>query len=485
LLAADPAGAEVLSNFIPTAQGARLRGGSIEYADVPDPVRQIMPYRSGSIEELFATTDDTIYDVTAGGAGVPKISGLTSGDWAYIQFATTGGQFLSMVNGLDDARLYDGSVWSVPAITGVASDLLSFVWQHKRRQWFVEKDTLTAWYLPVDSIAGAASPFPLDGIFRLGGALLFGGTWSLDSGDGLDDVMIFVTTEGEIAVYQGTDPATAADWQLSGVYKIGRPLNKNAFFRAGGDLAILTEDGIVPVSEALQKDRAALQVSAITFPIEDLWQQAVASRNAAFNFSVAVWPTKTLLIVGIPPIAGRKTALIANTRTGAWAPVFGWDVQCATIFQDGLYIGTADGLVVRADVGGNDLGTAYVGEYVPKFQEMGTPAQKFGLHARALWRADRVANVRLSCFSDYVVGNIDAPTPSGAGGAVKWGGGAKWGSGVKWGADNVVFPGTAWQGVTASGFALAPAISVTSSGVDAPVFEIVALSLTYEEGNAF
>jgi hypothetical protein len=485
LLGADPSGAEVLSNFIPTAQGARLRGGALEFATVPSGVKQLITYRSGSIEELFAATETNIYNVASGGAGVSVVGSLTSGNWSFTQFATTGGQFLSMVNGDDDARLYDGAAWSVPAITGVATNLLSAVWQHKRRLWYVEKGTLTAWYLPVDSIAGHANAFPLDGIFRLGGALLFGGTWSVDSGDGLDDVMIFVTTEGEIAVYQGTDPSSAADWQLSGVYKMGRPLGKNGFFRAGGDMAILTEDGIVPVSEALQKDRAALQVSAITFPIEDLWQDAVASRNVDFNFSVTVWPTKTLAIVGIPPLGGKKTALVANTRTGAWAPVFGWDVQCLAIFQDDLYFGNAAGQVVQADVGGNDLGVAYAGEYVPRFQEMGSAGQKFALHARSLWRSDRDANVSLSCFADYVVGPLAQAEVTGGANPTKWGGGAKWGDGTKWGAGDIVNAGSGWQGVTASGFSLSPGLSVVSFDEAATYFEIVALSLVYEEGNAF
>jgi hypothetical protein len=259
------------------------------------------------------------------------------------------------------------------AITGVSSDDLSFVWAHKRRLWFVEKNTLSAWYLPVNSIAGAATEFPLDGIFRLGGALLFGGTWSQDSGDGLDDYAVFVTTEGEIAVYQGTDPSTAADWSLVGVYVIGKPLNKNAWFRGGGDFVILTEDGIVPVSEALMKDRAALQAEAITAPIEDLWQAAIANRASAFNFSVSLWSTQTTLFIGTPDLGGGTRVLVANTRTGAWASVTGWDIQCSVIFNDGLYFGTESGFVVRGDVQGADMGLPYSARYVPKFQDFGNP----------------------------------------------------------------------------------------------------------------
>ena len=85
------------------------------------------------------------------------------------------------------------------------------------------------------------------------GQFYLGQRGSLDSGSGLDDVCIFVSDQGEIAVYQGTDPASASTWSLVGVYEIGKPLNKHASFGAGGDLAILTEDGIIPVSEALRK----------------------------------------------------------------------------------------------------------------------------------------------------------------------------------------------------------------------------------------
>lgn len=37
--------AEVLDNFFPTAQGARLRGGSTEYADIGAAIVRLMPAR--------------------------------------------------------------------------------------------------------------------------------------------------------------------------------------------------------------------------------------------------------------------------------------------------------------------------------------------------------------------------------------------------------------------------------------------------------
>lgn len=492
VIGGDPRACEILENFITTSEGARMRGGSVKRATCGAPVRQLLRYRSGSAESLFAATDGGIFDVTAPAdpdvVPTAAVTGLTSGDWSFTQFATPGGQFLVAVNGADDMRVYNGSAWqaingtSSPSITGVATANLSFVWSHKRRLWFVEGGRLSARYLPVNQFAGAASEFPLDGVFRLGGALLFGGTWSQDSGDGLDDLAVFVTTEGEIAVYRGTDPSSAQNWSLVGVYVIGRPLNKNAWFRAGGDFVILTEDGIVPVSEALRKDRAALQAEAITAPIEDLWQRAIANRNRAFNFSVSLWSTQTNLFIGTPDLGGETRVLVANTRTGAWATITGWDVQCSAIFQDRFYFGTGGGLVVQGDVEGADQGRPYSARYVPKFQELGTADTKVACHARILARATERVQPRLVAFSDYTIGQFaaefDAPAPVGAvWGSSIWGS-AIWGGGLQ---QRAFFD---WQAVSAQGFSIAPALIIGSNSGVRPTFELTGVVMRYEMGRS-
>jgi hypothetical protein len=480
--------AEVLDNFIPTTTGARQRGGAVLYATVDDPVIRLMNYRSGSFEAFFAATDTDVYDITSVAdpevAPAADLTTQTSGDWSFVQFATPGGEFLIMVNGADAAQSFDGASWSTPAITGPADEDLNFVWSHKRRLWFVENGRLSAWYLGANAIAGAATEFPLDGVFRLGGNLLFGGTWSVDSGDGLDDNIVFVTSEGEIAVYQGTDPDDATDWSLVGVYRIGKPLNKHSWFRAGGDFVIMTEDGIVAVSEALQKDRAALQTASITSPIEELWQGAIARRSAASTFPVILWPTRTLILIGVPASSGQDIAFVANTRTGAWARITGWDAQCFGIFADAVYFGTSSGLVARADAGGQDLGEPYVSFYVPKFQEFNSADDKFALHARVTYRAATQTPVRMVCYQNYAVGGAPDVSPDLTEGGSKWGGGAKWGDGTKWGATTLRLAVSEWQAVSGAGFSLAPGLVATSNRTTQPEFEISSIQLRYEKGRA-
>lgn len=151
-----PGGASVLDNWRPTATDLVARGGSALYATIGSGARvgAILPYVAGSTKKLFAANPSAIYDITTVADPLVSpsaaVSGLTGEDWAWVQFTTSGGTFLRLCNGLDTPRVYDGSTWGTsPAITGVTAANLSHVWSFKNRLFFVEKNTLNAWYLSV------------------------------------------------------------------------------------------------------------------------------------------------------------------------------------------------------------------------------------------------------------------------------------------------------------------------------------------------
>jgi hypothetical protein len=420
---------------------------------------------SGASATILAVTK------TSPTAGVLKVGAITSGPFQ-------DNEALSSAGGAATAMGASAS-GSAIVITNVATDDLSHVNLHKRRLWFVEKNTTNAWYLPVDSIGGSAAKFDFGAVFREGGNLLFTATWSLDSGNGLDDVFIAVSTQGEIAVYEGTDPGSASTWSLTGVYKIGKPLNKHATFKAGGDLAILTEDGIVPVSEALRKDRAALQANAISATIEDAWKQAIANRTTNYPISAVLWQSQSLLIIGTPTTdAGRNVAFAAYAPTGAWSRIVGWDIRCAVVYNDQFYFGTNDGRVFRGDVGGRDGSAQYTATFVPKFSF--SQVLRGAVTAGITYRANQEARVDLYAHADYVVDDMPSVAPTVTAGGATWGSGV-WGEFV-WGGDGNLNSYTQWQHVRASGYALAPAVKIASNQDALVDFEIVAMRLRSEQG---
>lgn len=484
LLANSQGGAEVLDNIFPTAQGGRLRKGKDKHATIAAAVKKLFTWKSGGVEKLFAASATDIYDITTPAdkdvSPTASVSSLTNGDWSVANFANAADEFIVLANGADSVREFDGTTWTTPSITGVTSADLSQVWPFKSRLFFIEGGTLSAWYLAVNAISGAATELPLKGIFQLGGSLLFGATWSLDSGSGLDDVCLFVTTEGEIAVYNGTDPASASTWALEGVYRIGAPLDKNGYFKAGGDLAILTEDGVIPVSEALRKDRAALQSVALTYPIEDAWQAAIANRSSSFPFSITLWHSQTMLVIGTPSIGGNiDVAFVANARTGAWCRFTGWDIQSSVIYNDNLYFGSENTFIYQGDVTGADYGVGYDGIWLPRFKE-GSPGQKFAVHARFRGRASEAYNIGLAAFSDYEIGNYSSATGSQDESDNVWGVGV-WDTTTWGGSENKQYVSD-WQTVTAQGVSLSPAVKIPSNRVTESTLEIIALDLIYQEG---
>ena len=475
---ADLTQCERLDNIFPTAQSGRLRGGKVKIGDAQSSVARLFTYASGTAEQLFAATATAIYDANniAGGA---LRSSTTSGDWSVAQITTAGGQFLGGVNGENTGWAYNGSTFSDLSITGVSSNTLSQMWLFKKRWFFVERNSTKIRYLPVESIGGAAQSFEVGSVFPEGGRIMFGATWSLDSGEGIDDVCALVSSEGEVAIYVGLSPS---DWTLRGVYTIGKPLNKHAHFKAGADLVILTEDGLIPLSEALRKERAALQFSSLTYPIEDAWQNIIRNRLTSYPITATLWQSGTFLIIGTPTkYRNRQVSLVANARTGAWSRFTGWDVRCAAVYNDNLYFADSNGKIYQADTGGTDAGMAYTGVWVPKFKASNNISSVNAVGVT--YRCTSEVDFNLEAHSDYEISELLEPVTTLADAGTTWGGGAQWGDGSIWGKSDLS-SFTEWQTAYASGYAFAPSLAITSNQVEAIDFELLLSRVRTETGYA-
>ena len=472
--------AEVLDDYFPTATGVRIRRGRSLHATIGADVTALMPYQGGT-PKLFAADVNNVYDITspADPAIAPSaaISSLTGGDWVSINFGTSGGNFLWMCNGTDSVRHWNGTTWATPTITGVTSANLTQCWAFGTRIFAVEKDTLSAWYLGTESIAGAATEFPLRSVFTLGGSLLFGASWSLDSGDGLDDACVFVTDQGEVAVYEGTDPSS--DFVRVGVYRIARPLSKHAWFQAGGDIAIATEDGIVSLADAVQKDRSAISRNAITYPIEDAWREVVTLRSAAHSFNSTIWHSQQMLVVSVPnDHDGNSQVFVANVRTGAWCRFTNWDVQASVVFNDNLYFGTSSNTIYEAGVTGQDASAAYSAALLPKFRPMGENAAL--KMARVVYRGNVDIGPELTGAVDFEISAPPAPAVVAEENEGVWGT-ASWGA-FDWGTSTSKTARSDWQTIMGVGREVSVWVRATSGQVTAPEAEIISIEVNYERG---
>lgn len=310
----SPDRAIFMDNYYPKPTLVETRKGWQEFANIPtdDPdvqahdIRSIMSYnKPNGSNKLFVADQTGIYDVTAGGAVAVADSVCTNGSWRSVNISTAGGHFLFACNGVDKSRIYNGTAWTVldslstPALTGVDSEDIVNCCAFKSRLYVLLKDSLDFGYMGVNSIAGAVALFPLGAIFNQGGYLVGIDTWSFDAGKGIDDFLVLWTSQGEVAVYEGYDPTNAATWSLVGVYNIGTPLSYNSTVKVGGDLLLLTSQGVYPISKALKDSTVDAQV-AISYRIQEAFNFYISKYKDLYGWQILFYPEATMLIVNVP-----------------------------------------------------------------------------------------------------------------------------------------------------------------------------------------
>src|SRR5262249_8905031 len=148
-------------------------------------------------------------------------------------------------NGQDTEQIYNGTTWSNLSVTGPAAGSIVNVATHKGRLWFVVNNSTTAYYLATNAISGAATGFELGPFFTMGGFIQAIGTWTIDTKQTVDEYIAFISSRGEIVVYEGTDPSSASTWSLVGIYKIGAPIGRRCFLKIAGNLFIICVDGLI------------------------------------------------------------------------------------------------------------------------------------------------------------------------------------------------------------------------------------------------
>ncbi len=469
-------------NFWPTTTDVVLRDGYVKSSTgLGAQVNGIFSYNAptGTLKR-FASASTNIYDITAGGAvGAAVVSGLSSADesskWQHTMFATTGGTFLYLVNGVDDPRLYDGTAWtaingaSTPAVTGVTTNTLINLNVFKTRLWFVQKDTLLAWYLPAGSIGGAATSFDLRPIFKKGGYLVSMATWTIDAGAGMDDYAVFVTSEGELAVYQGTDPASASTFALKGVFQVGNPIGRRCFDKFGGDLTLINRDGLIPLSKGLLSDRVTNK-SALTDKINQIISRLTMLYSGNYGWETQLFPQQQMLLLNIPVTNGQIQCAM-NTQTGAWTIFIGWNATCFERSGEDVYFG-GNGYVGKIWQGKKDDVNNIMGDGLQAFSKFSYQGNKFFKMARPIIYTDGGIGVKLQMNVNYNTDPpIATPTFTATTGAL-WDV-ALWDVGV-WGGDELKQD---WQTVGNIGYTGALAIAVVSGSAS---FRWEATQFVYE-----
>jgi hypothetical protein len=390
-------------NVIGCEYGLRSRLGWREWCtNLDGPVRSILPFAGstgdGAANRLFACTSTGIWDVSASSAAPTQVLTFpTQNDdsgWgnACVFVNAAGSHFLCYWDEANGFHTYaeSGATWTAGGIsgvplTGVDPTRLVFGLSWKNRLWMVEKDTAKAWYLGIGAVSGAVSGFNFGARFKSGGDLRCLASWTFDGGSGIDDALVAVSGGGDVVVYKGTDPSSAATFGLAGVWYVGAvPAGRRITTDSGGELLLMTSTGIQSLSK-LTSGGVGYSTQYETGKIANLFNQLQASTSTLRGWGMRLHPQDAALMVTVPVAANQATQqLVMSLSTKGWHQYRDLPMGVSAEPWGGtLYFGTEDGRVCVNDgyvdgvlLGDPDSYAPIEWSLLTGFSNLGSPNQK-------------------------------------------------------------------------------------------------------------
>lgn len=452
----------VMDNYIPSETTVSLRNGYTEYASFNSRVRTLAEYKKPQNNRFIAVADNGIYDISS--REFVKISEpLASSICQFRQYKDR----LFLVNGMNTPKVFkvDDNFnnvvedWGFTAETLEESKIIN-VGVSKQRLWFVEKSTLKAWYpSEAGNIAGELKQFDLSMVSRFGGELVAVEVWTQDGGQGIDDLTVFVTSEGEVIVYAGSNPNDAGDWAMKGSYKLPRPIGYKCTMQYQGDVIIITEDGYLPLSNALPLQMANASKIAFSDKIRGLVLSKTRDNKNISGWQSVIYYRGGYALFNVPNREQFEQHVI-NTATGAWGRFTGIRSFCWGIFGDRLYFGSDDGVYLFDD-GHSDNGDYISGVIEQAYSNLGNPNLKSIPLLNPRTKSSTRFALTIYTNMDFERRNLDYVESVGGVSNTKWSSlskpnGTKWSSlakpiGTKWATlkNNI---GSQWISNNATGF---------------------------------
>ncbi|RWP05099.1 hypothetical protein [Mesorhizobium sp.] len=377
LVPGDPLSAVVLDNWTVEENLIRARPGTALQLAITGgtPVETLVPF-FGSPNKLAAASGGKLVALD----GTVIHSGFTGNDWSFTSFSNLSDtEFTVMANGLDGVWSWDGAAMVKEAITAPAGkpyidpDQFQIALSHMNRLWFADGTNLSVYYLPLQQKSGEVKELPLNAIFKRGGNIRALATWTVDGGGGLDDQLVIFTSNGEAAIYGGTDPDS--DFSLTGIYLFDSPMSKHSVVNYGGDLYCLISTGLVPMSQLMRAETE--QLGRISDKQVFSAFATASTRRAVPGWMVLLDHTTGRMICNFPQGGKSYRQMVRFTPNLVWATWSALPARSWGWVDNRLFIGSDDGRVYEiSPLNLNDAGLPIKVDVQGAWSSFGTPASK-------------------------------------------------------------------------------------------------------------
>lgn len=483
----DAGFAITMDNYIPSDTKVALRPGYIEYVTTDDAVETLATYQRDNLRRFIAIAGTKAYKIVSQNqkTAFADVS-FTS---AYCQTAQYK-NYLYFVNGQDVPKIFyiddDGvehfTNWGFSG-TGLTAASIINVSVSKQRLWFVEKNSLRVWYPEAaGNISGTLQCFDFSQVCRFGGHLVAVANWTQDGGQGIDDLTVFITSEGEALVYAGSNINDASDWKLRGSFKISPPLGYQCLMPYQGDVVVMTTTGYLPLGKVLPLQQASDASLSFSDAIRGLVLERTAQNAGKKGWQSIIYTRGGYAIFNVP-YANQFEQHVINLNTGAWCRWTNIRAYCWKMYDGRLYFGSANG-VYLFDEGYSDNGMMINGIIEQAYNNLGTNGLKkiqlLNPRTKASTRYNLVIYPNMDMNTQYV----DYTETIGHPGVTKWNK-VKWSHlrhpiGSKWSTSGGKVMQSQWISVSATGYKVSIVFKTKTRGNLIEWFET---AIRYETGN--
>lgn len=346
-------------NVLSEPDGITSRRGFTSFGTgITGTVNHLSEYKNATTQQLVVGAGTVLYSLgTGGGTATSVKTGFTNTDFETAQLSGS----MVLVNGADTPQIYNGSTSTDAVYSGDLNadgpSNVNAINVHKSRMYVWDTDTGNFYYGATNAIQGAFTKFSLSEVSKTGGNLLIMKSISRDGGSGPDDFACFILDTGEVIVYQGNDPGTAANWALVGRYFIPSPINKRSAIEFAGDIIVLTRQDIVALSDTINASSESGSVLLKPSKLGGAIREAFNTYGTNTDWQLSLYNNKGWLIVNVPVVdASNFFQYVTVFQTQAPSLFVGWDATVFASFNNGLYFG-GDGVVYQGDTGFDDNGS--------------------------------------------------------------------------------------------------------------------------------
>jgi len=212
---------------------------------------------------------------------------------------------------------------------------------------------------------------------------------------------------GQVLIYNGDDPNTAADWQLEGIYKIPTPISVRSVIKWKGDLKILTKADQISLLEVIGSGGLNVRPSKLSGAIKE----AVQLHGGNYGFEAKAFPSEDMLIFNIPISTNNEyEQYVINTVTGAACRFLGINARTFATIDDELYIGE-NAKIMRYE-GFDDAGADICVTGQGAFTDFNDAHNKAFLSIKDVIKSAAGINLAVSRALDFGIAGASSPQAS-------------------------------------------------------------------------